>query len=283
MSALCKRGLSFIFSGVLFFFLSGPAQAKMFPLWEAGLGIGGLYMPVYRGSDEYQGFALPYPYVIYRGEWLNLDRERIRGFFWQTDRLKLDVSGNAALPVDSSKIEVRQGMPDLDPTFELGPSLEWLVAEDKTRGYKLTFLFPVRAVFSVDFPRVIHQGWTFSPRINLDLYGGPPQKDWYIGIGLGPTFGDKTFHDYYYRVDQAYAAPGRPAYSASAGYGGMQLAASFGKYFNKLWMGLFARADFLQGAAFADSPLVRVETNLLVGFAISYIFLESKTFVDAEK
>jgi outer membrane scaffolding protein for murein synthesis (MipA/OmpV family) len=283
MPFLYPRRLFIVFSFVLFFFLSSPARAKMFPLWEAGIGFGGLYMPVYRGSDEYLGFALPYPYLIYRGEWLNLDRERIRGFFFQTDRWKLDFSANASLPVDSSKNKARKGMPDLDPTFELGPSLEWLLAEDKAGGYKLTFLFPLRAVFSVDIPHIIHQGWTVSPRINLDLYGGPPKKDWYLGIGLGPTFGDKTFHEYYYRVDNTYAAPNRPAYSASGGYGGMQLAASFGKYFNKLWMGVFARADFLQGAAFADSPLVKTETNLLVGFAISYIFLESKTFVDAEK
>jgi outer membrane scaffolding protein for murein synthesis (MipA/OmpV family) len=102
-------------------------------------------------------------------------------------------------------------------------------------------------------------------------------------MGLGPVFGDQTFHDYYYRVDQAYTHSNRPAYSASGGYGGMQFGASFGKYFDKLWVGLFGRADFLNGATFADSPLVKTNTNFLVGLAVSYIFWESKTLVEADK
>ena len=274
---------SFLFFLALVVFIPGPAFGKMFPLWEIGVGAGGLYMPDYRGSDESRGYALAYPYLVYRGETIKIDRESISGLLFKTDRLKLEFSANASVPVKSSENRARRGMPDLDPTFEFGPSLEWLLSENKNKGYKLTCNFPVRAVFSTDLRQIIPQGWTFSPRLNLDLFDTGPTKGWYLGMGLGPVFVDQTFHDYYYRVDQAYTASDRSAYSASGGYGGMQFGASFGKYFNKLWVGLFGRADFLKGATFADSPLVKTNTNFLVGLAVSYIFWESKTLVEADK
>jgi len=48
-------------------------------------------------------------------------------------------------------------------------------------------------------------------------------------MSFGPVFGDQPFHDYYYRVDQAFATPERPVYSAPGGYGGLQLTASVEK------------------------------------------------------
>lgn len=240
-------------------------------------------MPDYRGADESRGYAFPFPYVIYRGETLKIDRGSIRGLLFKTDRLKLDFSLNGSVPVDSSKNTARQGMPNLDPTFEIGPSLEVMIAENKEKGYKVSFVFPGRVVFSTDFLRVIHQGLTFSPRLNMDLFEKGTKRGWNLGAGFGPVFGDQTFHDYYYRVDQVYATLDRPAYSAQGGYGGLQLSASLGKNFNAFRLNLFARADFLNGAVFSDSPLVKTNTSILTGFTISYFLWESKTLVETEK
>ncbi|MBA4394378.1 MAG: MipA/OmpV family protein, partial [Desulfobacca sp.] len=60
-------------------FIPGPAHCKQYPLWEAGLGGVFLYMPDYRGSDESRGHVFAFPYMIYRGDWLKIDRESIRG------------------------------------------------------------------------------------------------------------------------------------------------------------------------------------------------------------
>jgi MipA family protein len=174
-------------------------------------------------------------------------------------------------------------MPNLDPTFEIGPSLEVMIAEDKEKGYRLSFDLPIRVVFSTDFIHVIHQGWTFSPSLNFDVFERGTRRGWNLGMGFGPVFGDQTFHNYYYRVDPAFATPERPAYSATGGYGGLQLTASVGKNFNKFRLNLFTRADFLNGAVFSDSPLVKTSTSILTGFTISYFFWESKTLVEAEK
>ena len=49
------------------------------PLWEAGLGIGALAFPDYRGSDEVNTYPVPLPYFVYRGKFLKADREGVRG------------------------------------------------------------------------------------------------------------------------------------------------------------------------------------------------------------
>src|SRR5690606_40394337 len=66
----CALPISF---GVL---LSAPAFAlDEYPLWEAGLGVGALTLPDYRGSDERTNYVFPLPYFIYRGDFLRVDRE----------------------------------------------------------------------------------------------------------------------------------------------------------------------------------------------------------------
>ena len=136
--------LVFICAGIT----PGPVLGKQLPLWEAGLGGTALLIPDYRGSDEYRWYLLPFPYVTYRGDILNIDREKISGIFFKTRRLQLEMSFHGAVPVDSSKNKARQGMPDLNPTFEIGPSFEVMLAEDKNKEYKITLSFPIRAVFT---------------------------------------------------------------------------------------------------------------------------------------
>ncbi len=260
----------------------GPALGKQLPLWEAGLGGTALLMPDYRGSDEYRWYLLPFPFLTYRGDILKIDREQISGLLFKTNRLQLEMSFNGAVPVDSSKNKARQGMPNLDPTFEIGPSLQVMLAEDKNAEYKITLTFPIRAVFSTDFYGLKPAGWDFSPRFNIDQYniGG---KGWDFGLSIGPIFGDATYHNYYYQVDQAFATPDRPAYSAQAGYGGIQCALSLSKQFKKVLIGGFLRAESLQGAVFSDSPLVKTNTSFLAGLYFYWTFMKSKTLVEADK
>lgn len=260
----------------------GPVLGKLLPLWEAGLGGTALLLPDYRGSDEYRWYFLPIPYLVYRGDILKIDREKISGLLFKTNRLQLDMSFNGSAPVYSSENKARQGMPDLDPTFETGPSLQVMLAENKTLEYKITLTFPIRAVFSTDFTSVSGAGWNFAPRLNIDQYniGG---KGWDFGLSFGPIFGDQTYHNYYYQVDKAFATPERPAYSAQGGYGGMQCAFFLGKQFKKTVLGLFFRAEDLHGTAFSESPLLKNNFSVLGGIYFSWIFMESKTLVEADK
>jgi hypothetical protein len=74
------------------FLLPSNAIGEEKPLWEVGAGLALLQMPDYRGSDENRLYLLPYPYIIYRGDILKVDRERISGRIFKTDKLLLEFS-----------------------------------------------------------------------------------------------------------------------------------------------------------------------------------------------
>ena len=98
------------------------AHADPRPLWELGAGAAVISFPDYRGSNEQRQYLLPLPYLVYRGEVLQVDRDKVRGLLFKRDRVELDVSVNGSVPIRSSHNAARSGMPDLDPTLELGPS-----------------------------------------------------------------------------------------------------------------------------------------------------------------
>ncbi|MDA1044422.1 MAG: MipA/OmpV family protein, partial [Verrucomicrobia bacterium] len=94
------------------------------PLWELGLFSGLASIPHYRGSDESEVYALPLPYLIYRGEHVQASREGLRGVFFQSESLESSVSFSGNPPVDSDN-KARRGMEELDPLLEFGPALKW--------------------------------------------------------------------------------------------------------------------------------------------------------------
>jgi len=245
------------------------------PLWEAGVGLAVLQMPDYRGSDEYRGYLLPYPYLIYRGNILSVQRERISGRIFETDRLLLDISLNGSAPVDSSDNPDRRGMPDLDPTFEIGPSLNITLLENRQENFTLKLALPVRAFFSTDFSSVRREGWVFHPRLNFEKADMIPGTGLTLGISLGPMFADRDYHDYYYTVDPAYATPSRPPYDAAGGYSGSTATVGLSKIMNPVILGAFVSLDYLDGAVFEESPMVKTRYSWMYGFTVSWIFLKS--------
>jgi outer membrane scaffolding protein for murein synthesis (MipA/OmpV family) len=253
------------------------------PLWELGIGLGLLQMPDYRGSDENRLYLLPYPYLIYRGDILKVEEQRISGQIFKTDRISLDFSGYGAVPVKSSDNSARAGMPDLDPTFELGPALKIKLWESKEDKFKLDLTLPVRAFFSTNFYSVSREGWVFSPRINFVKHDLIPDTGLNLGISAGPMFADSGYHAYFYTVEPAYVTAARPAYSAGGGYSGTTLTVGLGKEYKQFIFNAFVSADFLQGASFENSPLVKRETSFMSGVSVSWIFFKSAKTVIVEK
>src|SRR5258708_24836494 len=113
------------------------AQAADKPLWELGAGVSALAFPDYRGSDQTRNYALPIPYVVYRGEFFKADRDGVRGIFFDIENVEIHASVGAAFPVDSSDNDARSGMPDLKPTVELGPAVDITLWRAATAGMKL--------------------------------------------------------------------------------------------------------------------------------------------------
>jgi len=269
-----------IISGLL---LPQNAVCEEKPLWELGAGLALLRLPDYRGSDENRFYVLPFPYLIYRGDIFRVDRERISGRIFKTDRLLLDVSIYGSVPVDSSKNSARSGMPDLDPTFEIGPSLEIRLLENKQDRYKFSANLPVRAVFAVSSSSLYREGFVFSPRLNFQKDDIIPETGLNLGISAGPMFATSDYHSYYYSVDPEFATPSRPAYSASSGYSGSRVTIGLDKSYKQLIFNAFVSLDFLQGAVFEDSPLVKTKYSVMWGFAVSWIFLKSKKMVPTDR
>ena len=249
------------------------------PLWEAGAGGGFLMMPDYRGSDKTRFYLLPFPYAVYRGGIFRIEDKRLNARIFKTDRVTLDASGYGAVPVKSDENDARRGMQDLDPTFEIGPALRIKLLEAGENWYRLSVALPVRAVFSTDFRSVRYEGWVFSPRLNFEKGDVIPGTGLYLGVSTGPMFGDRGYHRYFYEVEPYYATAERPAYEADAGYSGSTFTVGLGKNYKSFRFQAFVSADFLQGAVFEDSPLVKTKTSWMSGFSVTWVFLKSKTTV----
>jgi len=259
---------------------AGAACASQEPLWEAGLGIGAIHFPQYRGSDQSRNYVLPTPYFVYRGEFLKADREGARGVFFRNENADVHLSVGASLPVDSGDNRAREGMPDLKPTVEIGPAFELTLWRSGERDAKVDLRMPVRAAFSVESrPRFV--GTQFFPHLNLDLRNERLLPGWNLGMLAGPVFTDRRYNEYYYQVDPAYATPTRTAYAPpGGGYAGVESIVAVSKRFRRFWVGGFVRYDTLKNARFEESPLVTSRHYFAAGFAISWILGESKTRVE---
>jgi len=273
MSHLFKRAL------IALGLLAGSVQAaEEKPLWEIGAGVAAFSFPSYRGSDQTNNFLMPVPLFSYHGDFFKADRHGIRGSFFDSDRVDLTVSLALSPPADSNEIKARTGMPDLEGTFEIGPQMDLTFWRSENRARFVKLLLPVRAAFTVESsPKNI--GWVFHPKLNMDITDLPGMPGWNLGLLAGPLFGDKRQNAYYYSVAPQYAMPGRPAYEATSGYGGMQYLVGLSKRFPKFWVGSFLRYDNLSGASFADSPLVKQKDYVAAGLVITWVFGESATRV----
>jgi outer membrane scaffolding protein for murein synthesis (MipA/OmpV family) len=255
------------------------AGAREEPLWELGLGAAGVHFPDYRGSSHTRNYALPAPYLVYRGEFLKADREGLRARLMRTEDLDLTLSAGASLPVRSEDNPVRSGMPDLKPSLELGTSLNWTLWRTAGSKLKLDARFPVRLAATVE-SRSRFIGGQFFPHLNLDVREPFGFSGWNLGLVAGPVYTDGRYNRYFYEVAPRYATAARPTYTTGGGYGGMQFLAALSRRFPKFWVGGFARYDTLNNAVFEESPLVTSKRYVAGGIAVAWILGESKERVE---
>jgi MipA family protein len=252
--------------------LVSAAQDKE-PLWEIGLGVAGLSMPDYRGSDERSGYLLPFPYVVYNGEHFQVNREGIRGDLFESKRIEFDFSAAGSTPA-KTRSAARHDMPDLNPAFELGPAIRVNLNDDPDRSGGWSLVLPVRAVVATDFRKTQSLGWVASPYIEYDqprFYGRLE-----LALSFGPMYAGERYHDYYYEVSPDFATAERPAYDAKGGYSGSRLTATLTRRYKDYWWGAFLRYDDLSGAKLTDSPLVRKNSAFMAGFGIAWVLARAR-------
>ena len=252
--------------------VSLPAAAEDLPLWDLGIGVGALALPHYRGASSVAAYALPFPFVRYRGERLRVDEEGVQGLLFRSEWVEVDASFAAGVPAPNDADSARAGMPELDPTVEMGPSLDIKLWRDELRRRALKLRLPVRAAMAFDHRHVEHVGWVFAPFIEY--------RSFKIGRGVltlsaGPLFADRRYHDYFYTVSPTFATPGRAAYHADPGYAGSRITLALRRRAGRHWIGVFVRLDTLDGAVFEDSPLVEREFYFATGIAFARILASS--------
>ncbi len=267
-----RRCLWMLLLGVLGQGAAAAASDGELPLWELGAGVAGLSLPHYRGAAQSYNGVLPVPFGVYRGEILRADRDGARAILFEADRVDMDLSLFATIPVRSDEVAMRSGMPDLPATVEIGPNLQVLLVHGTQ--WQLHLRLPVRTSVTLEsHPRQV--GWVSTPNLNLDL-----QRDgWNIGMLAGPVLATQNFFGYFYDVTPAQATLTRPAYASPGGYGGWQATLALSRRFDKQWFGFFVRADSVAGASFADSPLVQQSYTFAAGFAWSWSLLQSDRLV----
>jgi outer membrane scaffolding protein for murein synthesis (MipA/OmpV family) len=236
---------------------------------EWGIGLVSLGSPDYLGSAERQNQLLPFPYIKYRGDFLYID-EGIEGRLFKSPDLLLGISGNGSLPSPDDN-PVRDGMPELDATFELGPSLEYRWWHDTSSEIWLEF--PLRFAFRIN-SELDSIGRTINPRLSWRK-PSRGKYDWKLEFSNGLVFADDKFHGYFYNVTQDIVTDDRPFFDADSGYSGFRSNFTYSRRFGKAWLGGFLRYDDLQQSEIEGSPLVQEQANLTAGIAIAWIFSEN--------
>lgn len=263
-------------------FSVAPAHAESLPKWEVGFGAAGLTMPDYRGSDERTDLLLPLPYLVYRGERVQADRNGLRTRLFDSERVEASLSLNGTLPAPSSRNRARAGMTDLKPIVEVGGNLGVRLWEGMAQRARLDLRLPLRSALTVQrAPRAI--GLVFSPNLDLKLRDPDGFSGWRVGLQGGPLFASRRYNAYFYSVGPEAATLSRPAYDAPGGYAGSQITFTLSKRYAHAWVGSFLRYDSVAGAVFADSPLVRRRGGLSGGFGVAWVFGQSAQRVDARE
>jgi len=172
------------------------SRAEELPLWEAGLGVAGLTVPDYRGSDQQRFYELPLPYLVYRGDFLRLDNKGITGLLFHSERVRLNISADASVPVNSSQDTARRGC---------RTSIPWSKSDRQSRSASTETRIPSVWCSSVSrsvppLPRIFPGG---TRKVSLSIpadvdYNNIGRKGWNLGLAVGPLFATEPYHEYYY-------------------------------------------------------------------------------------
>lgn len=257
--------------------VSQNVLAENQPQYELGMGLITLNLPDYPGSNNNRLRAIPFPYYIYRGEYLRSDDEGTRTRFITGKKYELGMSFGLNFPVRSTDNPGRTGMPDLDALVAFGPRLLIRLLTDNSR-HKLNLIFAFRNVFSSKLsPNNLlrSEGHSFEPRISY-WYQWPNTKTTLFS-SFDVEFGSAKYNRFFYNVTPDFATSSRPTYTAQAGVVQTALSLGFGQQLSpKVFM--FAGSSWrnLNWAANNNSPLVESRDNL--GFLVGLIwaFFESE-------
>jgi outer membrane scaffolding protein for murein synthesis (MipA/OmpV family) len=256
-----------------------PNEAQ--PLWEFGAGGAAIDVANYPASSERNFIALAAPYLVYRGDVFRVGGGNgARAVVVDQSNFELDLSFGGAFSADSEDNTVREGMPELDFLFEVGPQVIYKVKDFTFDGggkARLNARLQTRAVFSTDFGSIDHQGYVVEPTLSYQQRGVLFEKTG-LNVSFSMTYASEKLHDYFYQVDAAFVSDNRAQFDAKGGYLGSELSVGLSFPIAENIRGFFGgSAQFHQGAANEDSPLFEDDITYSLGLGFVWRLYESET------
>lgn len=238
------------------------SAGPVLPRWEAGIAAGGGRIPDYPGADQSHWRAIVVPWLVYRGPIVSIDERGIRSRLIETSHWEFDFTATAAFNTRNN--ERREGMPELDYLFGIGPQLVYKGWQTPGGGGASAH-FKLRAIQSTDFRGIDSRGGTASMELRWREFGvnGPGSV---LTAAVEPTWASRPLQRYFYQVDASQATATRPAYAARAGYLGTEFGLSLRQRITpELSWFVAGNINAMQGAANRASPLLASRTNVTVG------------------
>jgi outer membrane scaffolding protein for murein synthesis (MipA/OmpV family) len=253
------------------------------PQWEFGVGGGAFSGLDYPASNDTNRRAIILPFFIYRTPLFRFGGSGVRAVAIERPRVKLDLSVGGSLNASSDGDGVRQGLPDLDFLFELGPQLEFRLFEHRLASgayWQSRFTSELRAVFSTDFGGVDARGYVAELGVGANLrniLGG--RVDLLSGIDF--TYASERLQDYFYEVSPQFETDSRPVFDAKAGYleSNLVIGAAF-KPWRRVRIFVAIAKGFFAGAANEDSPLFEITEQTRYALGVVWTLKTSDKMID---
>lgn len=251
--------------GLMLLFAGTPAAAYQ---WSFGAALASASFPSYRGSTERTTVTIPIPtFSIWNERW-RVGRRGAQWSFSDRERWRLRLSANGSIPVNSNRIKIRADMPDLDPSFELGPALSYHIPLSSRTELRPEVL--ARAAFATDLKRIEHIGWIIQPRLTTLWKQRQRSYETEARLSLGGVINTRKYHEYFYTVADAFARPDRPAYRASGGFSGWRATSSLVWRWHRYGVYAYLSYDNLRDSVIEDSPLIETKDYVVGGLMLTF-------------
>ena len=247
---------------VLLASISSHASESQF---DFGLGFFGLKVNHYRGSDQMKDYNFYVPYIYYKSDTVEAEGAFIDTTFFESRYLSFKFSMVVGPNVESETNRARQGMPELNYNFGIGPMA--IIHLIKGPKFFLEIDSSIRQEFQTNLSHTAAIGNTNTTYLTTRYV----VKDFSIELGLGRMFATEDFHAYYYDVDSQYITPERPYYESEGGFSGNITLLSLKKKLGDLMLYGFVRHEDLDGVVFENSPLVKQTDYYFLGLGVFYL------------
>lgn len=243
------------------------------PLWEIGVFGMAVSQQVYPGADQQVQRNLVLPYLVYRGEWLRVERSGIELHKMLGSQMELDLGVSASLGSNRDAVDARRGMPAIGTLVEVGPRIRWTLSPITPPGRWRADL-ALRSVLDAS-DRWRKKGLVMEPQLVFEQRTNSGLQ-WSGSAAM--VFGDERMADTYYGVAPRYQTIHRASYSAKSGLISTRLSAYVSNAVTpELRIAGGLRIDAVAGAANRSSPLVRQNSGVTGGVWLIHTLVRSQT------